>query len=215
MLFFGVVGADYCVFCCDASCARTPTPTPAFDAQGRRIFSVNSSGSQFVIVVEAAPGLSGALPGKSLTPVPPTNRSDLQIESDHNLGDNPTTAVCDKGPASQNGGGVPGINPPDFSEDNQTVSDTLNDLACRFGVFNVGTGSNGTGPCTKVDATQDPALVTRNAPLSTVQFCDQVSTTTAFPPGDSVLTVKVRDQNGNLGRPTQIVIRVATPKPGG
>lgn len=205
----GVVRADYCLFCCDPSCSRTPTPTPAIDAQGRQIFSVNS-GAQFVIVVEAAPGLSGALPGKSLTPIPPTNRSDLQIESDRGLGDNPSATVCDKGPASQGGGGIPGVNPPSFAEDNQMITDALNDLACRFGVFNSGSGPNGTGPCTKVDATQDPTLVTHNAPFGTIQFCDQVSTVAAFPPGDTVVTVKVRDENGNLGPAQQIVIRVPT-----
>ncbi|HVO22317.1 MAG TPA: hypothetical protein VMW56_01670 [Candidatus Margulisiibacteriota bacterium] len=213
ILYAGIVRSDYCVFCCDVSCARTPTPTPAFDAQGRQIFKVGS-GAQFVIVVEAAAGLSGVLPGRSLTPVPPSNRSDLQIESTSNLGANPTTKVCDTGPAPQ-GGGIPGINPPSFDDTNQMITDALNDFGCRFGVFNVGSGSNATGPCTKVDATQDPQLVTRNAPPGTVQFCDQVATVAAFPPGDSVVTVKVRDANGNLGPSKQIVIRVATPKPGG
>jgi hypothetical protein len=166
-------------------------------------------------VVEAAPGLSGALPGRSLTPVPPSNRSDLQVESTTDLGANPTTKVCDTGPASQGGGGIPGINPPSFADGDQMITDALNDFACRFGVFNVGAGSTATGPCTKVDATQDPQLVTRSAPPGTVQFCDQVATVAAFPPGDSIVTVKVRDVNGNLGASKQIVIRVATPKPGG
>lgn len=173
------------------------------------------SGSQFVIVVEAAAGLSGAPPGKSLTPVPPSNRSDLYIESTNNLGPNPTTAVCDTGPASQGGGGIPGISPTSFADGDQMITDALNDFACRFGVFNVGSGGNATGPCTKVDATQDPQLVTRGAPLGTVQFCDQVASVAAFPPGDSVVTVMVRDERGNLGPSKQIVIRVAPPKPGG
>ena len=167
-----------------------------------------------MIVVEAAAGLSGAPPGKSLTPVPPTNRSDLQIESNRDMGSNPTAQVCDKGPAPQ-GGGIPGVNPVSFAEDDPTVTDRLNDFGCRFGVFNTGSGTNATGPCTKVDATQDPMLVTRGAPPGTAQFCDQVSTVAAFPPGDSIVTVKVRDENGNLGPTKQIVIRVATPKPGG
>lgn len=220
ILYFGVVGQDYCVFCCDVSCARTPTPVPVLDPQGRQIFSVGGGpqgAAGFVIVVEAAPGLSGALPGRSLTPVPPSNRSDLQIESTSDLGANPTTKVCDTGPAppAGEGGGIPGINPPNFAEDNQMITDALNDFGCRFGVFNVGSGSTATGPCTKVDATQDAQLVTRGAPPGTVQFCDQVASVAAFPPGDSIVTVKVRDANGNLGPGKQIVIRVATPKPGG
>jgi hypothetical protein len=93
------------------------------------------------------------------------------------------------------------------------ITDALNDFACRFGVFNVGAGTNATGPCTKVDATQDPQLVTRGAPPGTVQFCDQVASVAAFPPGESVVTVTVRDESGNLGPSKQIVIRVATPTP--
>jgi hypothetical protein len=174
-----------------------------------------NAGAQFVIVVEAAPGLSGVAPGKSLTPVPPTNRSDLQIQSDHDMGDNPSTTVCDKGPASQGGGGIPKVFPISFAENDPQITDALNDFACRFSVFNFGFGGNATGPCTKIDATQDPALVTRNAPISTVQYCDQVATTAEFPPGDSIVTAKVRDENGNLGPTKQIVVRVATPKPGG
>jgi hypothetical protein len=192
------------LFCCDSSCARTPTPTPAYDPQGRQIFPVNS-GYQFVIVVEAAPGLSGANPGKLLGPTPPVTRADLQIQSNRDMGSNPTTKVCDTGPASQGGGGIPGINPPGFDQNNQTISDALNDFACRFQVFNI------SGPCTKVDATQDPRFITPSAPVTTVQFCDLVSSVAEFPPGDSIVTVKVRDESGNLGPAKQIVIRVATP----
>jgi len=194
------------LFCCDSSCAHIPTPTPALDDMGRRIFSVNS-GSQFVLVIEALPGLSLANPAKSLTPVPPSNRSDLQIESNRSLGDNPTTAVCDKGPASQGGGGIPGIDPPSFDENSQVITDTLNDFACRFQVFTA------SAPCTKVDATQDAMLLTPGAPISTIQYCDLVSTVAAFPPGDSIVTVRARDENGNTGPSKQIVIRVPAPAP--
>jgi hypothetical protein len=203
VLYFGVVRQDYCLFCCDQSCAHIPTPTPHIE-QGRRVFSVHS-GFQFVIVIEAAPGQSGAQPGKSLTPVPPSNRADLQIQSTTNLGSNPTTKVCDTGPASQGGGGIPRINPPSFAEDDPIITDALNDFACRFQVFNF------SGPCTKVDATQDPRLITPNAPVTTTQFCDLVSSVAAFPPGDTRLTVKVRGEDGNLGQAKEIVIRVPTP----
>ncbi len=204
MLYFGIVRQDYCLFCCDDSCTHIPTPTPHIE-QGRRVFTVNS-GFQFVIVIEAAPGQSGALPGKSLTPVPPSNRADLQIQSTTDMGSNPTTKVCDTGPAAQGGGGIPHvINSPNFAEDDPTITDALNDFACRFQVFNF------TGPCTKVDATQDPTLITPNAPVTTIQFCDLVSSVAAFPPGDSVLTVKVRDLDRNLGQAKQIVVRVPTP----
>ena len=194
------------MFCCDSSCVHIPTPTPAFDGTGRRIFSVSSS-SQFVLVVEALPGLSLANPAKSLTPIPPSNRSDLQIESNRPMGDNPTTAVCDKGPAEHGGGGIPGIDPPSFDENNQVISDTLNDFACRFQVFTA------SAPCTKVDPTQEPILLTTGAPINTIQYCDLVTPVAAFPPGDSIVTVRARDVNGNTGQSKQVVIRVPTPKP--
>jgi len=207
VLTLAVVRQDYCSFCCDTSCARTPTPTPFYDAQMRQIFPVIKGGYDFVLVVEAVPGFANATPGASLTPAPNTGRPDLQIESNRDMGSNPTAKVCDTGPASQGGGGIPGIDPPNFSPDNQMVTDAMNDFACRFQSFTA------TAPCTKIDATLDPKLLSPGAPLSTVQFCDLVSSVAAFPPGDSIVTVKVRDVNGNLGPAKQIVIRVPTPNP--
>jgi hypothetical protein len=206
VLTLAVVRQDYCAFCCDTSCAQIPTPTPFYDAQMRRIFPV-VGGYAFVIVVEAAPGLSAATAGTSLKPEPDSGRPDLQIQNNRDMGSNPTALVCDTGPASHGGGGIPGINPPSFSEQNQMISDALNDFACRFQAFSAA------APCTKTDATQDPKLLSPGAPPSTVQFCDLVASVAAFPPGDSILTVKVRDVNGNLGPAKQIVIRVPTPKP--
>lgn len=192
-----------------------PTPVPFFDAQQRRIYPV-IAGFQFVIVVEASPGLSGAQVGRSLDPVFSSNRPDLQVQSTRDLGTGAGTGsleVCDTGPASQGGGGVPGINPPDFGPDppppTPSISNALRDFACRFQVFN----TNQVGPCTKVDPSQEARLITPNAPPSTVQFCDQVSSVAAFPPGDTILSVRVRDVEGNLGPLKQIVVRVATPTP--
>src|SRR5262249_34119295 len=108
VLFLGVLARfDGCVFCCEPECATTPTPTPGFDEQGRRVYEMASG--QFVIVVEGAAGASGFAPGRSLRPIAPDGRPDLQIESTRDLGKG-SAQVCDTG-------GVPGINPPDFSAD--------------------------------------------------------------------------------------------------
>lgn len=196
VVFLGVIkNFDGCVFCCDPSCVTTPTPTPAFE-EGRRVYHVDSG--QFVIVVEGVPGVHGIAPGTSLRPVPPSNRPDLQIESTRTLGQNPPKAPCDTS------GGVPGVNPPDFGPD-PSITDALNTFACRFDP-SITAGS----PCTFTDSSGDPKLIN---PGAAVQFCDFVGETSAFPPGDSIVTVKLRDTAGNLGPPNQIVIRVSTPTP--
>ncbi|HXQ21708.1 MAG TPA: hypothetical protein VN812_08540 [Candidatus Acidoferrales bacterium] len=192
------------MFCCDPSCATTPTPTPEYDAQGRRIYEEKVG--QFLIVVEGGP--SAATPGIRLLPVPPSNRPDLQIESAQDMGANPINAQCASGPASSGGGGIPGINPPNFTPDpNATpsfITNALTNFACRFQAF------AGDTRCTFVDDSGESSFVT---PGSVIQFCDAVTTTAAFQPGDSVLTVQLRDTSGRVGPTAQIVIRVATPSP--
>jgi hypothetical protein len=202
VVFFGVItNVDGCLFCCSSSCSRTPTPTPAFDAQGHRIYSTRSG--QFVIVVEGAPGASGVQPGKSVQPTGADGRPDVQIENTRDLG-NGSPAVCDTGPASSGGGGIPGINPVSFQAADSVITDALNDFACRFEQFSPG------APCTFVDASGEARLVNGNA---TIQFCDFAATTALFPPGDSLLSVRLRDTLGNLGPTAQVVVRVATPTP--
>ena len=199
VVFFGVADNGYCLFCCHDSCINTPTPTPAFDDLGRRVFEV---GPQFVIVVEGVAGASGNAPAMSLQPGPPDGRPDLQIENTEDMGTGPTkgsTQVCDTGPISAGGGGVPGINPASFDPSSQFITDALNDFACRFGVFSPGV------PCTFVDNTGEPKLVAGG----TVQFCDGVAFNAQFPLGLSILTVKLRDGFGNTGPAAQIVLHVS------
>jgi hypothetical protein len=200
--FRAITNFDGCVFCCDLSCQRTPTPTPQRDAQNRQIFFTRSG--QFVIVIEGEKGVNGLAPGMSLMPQPPDNRPDLQIESSRSLG-NGSAAVCDTGPPSAGGGGVPGINPATFAAGNQTVTDVLNDFACRFDP-----SVSAAAPCTIVDATREPRLINSGAD---VQFCDFIAATAIFPPGETVLTARLRDVSGNVGPTAQIVVRVATPTP--
>ena len=200
MLFVGAIAnADGCVFCCSQSCAGIPTPTPAIE-NGRQVFSMRTG--QFVIVVEGAPGLSTQRVGTSLEPGA-DDRPDLQIESSRPMG-NGSVAVCDTGPISSGGGGIPGINPPSFQPGNSAIADTLSDFACRFQQFPP------SSPCTFTDASGDPRVI---KPGTTAQFCDFMAKTEVFPPGDSLLTVRLRDIAGNTGPAVQVVIRVASPTP--
>ena len=204
MTFFGIANADGC-FACDVpscTCAGTPSPTPAFDAQGRRLFL--ATGGRVLLVIEARPGTSGAKVGSNLDVALDNSghavqAPDLQIENTQNMGRG-STAVCDIGP---DGGGIPAINPPDFGP-SQFVTDALADFACRFEFHLPAT------PCTLDNTGNDSTL----SPIPpTAQFCDQVSATAAFPEGDSLFTVQLAVVVGNIGPTAQIVVRVVTPTP--
>ena len=167
------------------------------DSAGRPIF-VHQGGAGFVIFIEGRPGLSRLRVGTDLlksTAGDAANQPDLQVESTHNLGDGSAT-VCDKNlPAP---GGVPGIDPPDFSQI-QAVSDALNDLSCRFKSF-VETDF----ACTQ---DRDGNFIFGN-PISTVQFCALVNNSLTFPVGDTVLTARLLDRAGQAGSQVQIVVRI-------
>ena len=203
MTFFGIVSrVDGCVYCCEVSCQLTPTPTPAFDGAGRRIYAVNRN-SQFIIVAEGFPGLSGATPGRSTTPVPPSGRPDIQMESNRPIGLG-TEAVCDTDPVD---GGMPAVTVPtfpNFADGDQFITNALNDFGCRFGPV-VDSPQNA---CTKKDASGDFVMISPAPPSNAVQFCYLVPSGVNFPPGDTVLAVRLQDEAGNLGGIEQIVVRV-------
>ena len=178
-------------------CSGTPSPTPAFDEQGRRLFT--ATGGRVLLVVEARPGTSGRPVGTTLLVDPTVQRPHLQIQNNRNMG-NGSTAVCDIGPT---GGGIPGINPPDFGP-GQFISNALADFACRFEYHPPAS------PCT-LNSNGIEAMLGPVAP--TAQFCNQVASTEAFPQGDSVVTAQVVDTAGNIGPTAQIVVRVVTPTP--
>lgn len=177
----------------------TPTPTPAFDPQGRRVFRMQTG--QFMLVVEGVRGPSALPLGTSMQPGV-DGRPDLQIQSTKPLG-NGSVAVCDVG--MPNPGGVPAIITPDFSAGDSFITNALNDFACRFGVF------SRASPCTRSDASGDSRMINAAADM---QFCYTLTTATKFPPGESIVTTRLRDVQGNLGPTAQIVVRVATPTPG-
>jgi hypothetical protein len=171
------------------------------DDLGRAVY-VRSTGAAFFIVVEVKPG-TRASPGRTVfnsNPVDPSVRPDLQILSTRALG-NGSAAVCDNGPLPNFPlGGIPGFDPADFDPGSQAVADALNDFGCRFDVH---TNDN---PCTNNRA-GNPAFLGVG---TTLQYCTVtvVGAELHFPPGDTVLTVQVRDTDGNIGFPAALVVRV-------
>jgi hypothetical protein len=169
------------------------------------------NGFQFLIVVEGAPGLSGANVGPCAFGVPAgkgcvpalTSFPVLQIEASNPLG-NGSPAVCDR--TGPNAGGVPGIDPVSFAP-TQADIDAVNDLACRF---LDGSGS-WLGRSSDLDAcVQYPTGQYGFADeRSKMQFCGLITPVEQFPPAtDTTLTVRLRDVDGNVGAPTQIIIHV-------
>jgi len=153
-------------------------------------------GSGFMLVVEVKPGAGGREPGRSVfkyDPSDPQARPDLEIQTTRNIGDG-SRAVCDKRRPTI--GGVPGISPPNFAE-SRAVSDTINDLSCRFETF---------------IETQMSCTMNRNGdyrfvnPDTTLQFCMIVARAWAFPVGRTLVSVRVRDTDGNPGPVKQVWI---------
>jgi len=204
----------------------TPTPTPAIgpvvtffgltwpdgtsmtvsgrSEDGTAIYS-SPSGSQFQIVVEGEPGPSGLDLGNCTyqlvcgSPATINELPDLQIEASKPLG-NGSSAVCDRPRAVPTPGGVQGVPPGTFDP---TV---VNDFACRF--------LNGSDqPIGRVNASAEGCVKDLYGTLgfadsaSKIQFCGQITPYELFT-GDTLLTVRLRDIAGNVGVPTQIIVRV-------
>ncbi len=167
------------------------------DSEGRPVF-VRTSSAGFTLYVEARPGVSGLPVATQLLNSrsdDPTRQPDLQILSSRDLG-NGSPAVCDKSLPSV--GGVPQVSPAEFAEQ-QSVSDALNDLACRFKTY-----AEADFACTQDNAGN---LLFASA-ASTIQFCMLVDENVSFPGGETVLTVRVKDTAGNAGATRQLVVRI-------
>lgn len=147
--------------------------------------------------------MSGNAVGKSLDAVDPDGRPDLQIQSTKNLGngDPALPESCPPGRLTTDGG-VPGLISPTFA-DVPGVTEALLDFACRFD-RGVSVGS----PCTMKDASGEAKTID---PDASAQFCNLVPEKAKFPPGDSLLTVRLRDTFAVPGPTAQIVVRVPTP----
>ena len=161
-------------------------------------------GSGFMLVVEAKPGKSGFETGRRVfayVPEDPKVRPDLEIETNRDMG-NGSAEVCDR--TRPNIGGIPGINPTSFAE-TKKVSDTINDFSCRFETFIESDGS-----CT-LNKSGDYSFINKD---TTTQFCMIVARAYIFPIGRTLLSVRVRDSEGNPGPIKQMWIeRPAIPSP--
>jgi hypothetical protein len=157
-------------------------------------------GSGFSIIVESAPGFSGR--PVAVSTYSPFGSADLQIQVTRPLG-NGSAAVCDNEPPFI--GGVPAINPPAFSLMEDAVA-VMNDLSCRF--------VDGSGRTIGRNCVGDPCLMQPSGQFgcdnedSTNQFCGLVSQNLAFPNGDTLLSVRVRDILGNFGPVSQVIVRI-------
>lgn len=158
---------------------------------------ISPIGSGFMIVIEGKPGASGHDVGRRTfahVANDPSVRPDLEIEATRDLGDG-SPAVCDR--RRPQIGGIPGVNPPSFAE-TQRISDALNDFACRFETFIESESS-----CT-VEAGGDYSFIAKD---TTTQFCMIVARAYGFQVGDTLLTVRLRDTEGNPGPPKRMRIR--------
>lgn len=167
------------------------------DPFGRPVFG-RQTNSAFLIYVEGRPGTSGLPVATNLLSSvrdSPMGRPDLQILSNRDLG-NGSVDVCDK--SFPDAGGVPAVGGSDFALE-QSVSDALNDLGCRFRVF-----AEPSFACTQ----DNNGNFLFESAGSTIQFCALVSEAIEFPAGDTVLTVRLRDTAGNVGPATEIVVRI-------
>ncbi len=165
-------------------------------------------------MVEGAPGPDRAAVGPcaigsddemGCSTLDPSVFPDLQIEVSNPLG-NGSPAVCDN--TGANAGGVPAIFPPDFTP-TQTNINIVTDFACRFlngngqpigramndGCVNTGNCPNAEGECYANSA-------------SRMQFCAAIQSADQFPVADTLVTARLRDVNGNVGVPAQIIIHV-------
>jgi hypothetical protein len=190
IVFFGVLRAD-----------DTVVDPNGVDESGRPVFD-RPFGSGFSLVVEAKRGASAERVG--LTSFSESGCPDLQIQVSRPLGDG-SAAVCDT--VTPNDGGVPAIDPPDLADD-EAVCSVLNDLGCRF---LDGSGDPEGRQCSEgcvLFPTGDLGCV---SPLTEAQFCALVAKSAEFATGKTLVTARVRDVEGNLGPPAQIVIRIAIP----
>jgi hypothetical protein len=169
---------------------------------GIPVFS-NFVGSGFLLVVEAKPGISNLAVGRKIyvfDPDDPKKRPDLEIQVSRPLGDG-SKDICDA--RRPNIGGIPAIEPPSFAETAE-VSATLNDMSCRFEIFTASAES-----CT-LGKYGDFSFVSKEADT---QFCMVVARAWNFDYGDTLVSVRLRDEKGNPGPVSKFWLRRPKERP--
>lgn len=154
-------------------------------------------GSGFMVVIEGKPGINQVENGRSIFRYDagdPKQRPDLEIEVTRPLGDG-SVEVCDS--RKPKIGGVPAIDPPSFAE-TPKVAAALNDLSCRFETFIESNAS-----CT-LNKHGDFEFLAKD---TKVQFCMVVARSWQFPDGDTLVSVRLRDTDGNPGPVSRFVLR--------
>jgi len=193
--FFGLTRADDRLI---ASAGENAAGSPVFV----RPVTVPGASSGFSVVVEVARGSNGLPVGTSSYDVTLVAFPDLQIQVDRPLG-NGSSVVCDD-PMTMPGG-VPAISPPNFADTEANIA-VVNDLACRF--------IDGRGDTMARTSPQDSCVAFASGDFAFVdsgshaQFCGFINVPLAFPLGDTIVTARVRDVDGNFGPAAQIVVRV-------
>lgn len=190
--YFGIARADDAVL------------TPAlYDAAGRPVF-IPVYGQGITIVLEARHSLR-PLARAAYVPSGGTRGVDFLVS--RALG-NGSPAVCDDVPPMV--GGVPGTNPPVFSDDPVEI-DAINDLGCRV---NDGTGAplaRGQGAaCTRSQPSDEYAFVDS---ASELQYCLPIAEAWSFAVGDTIVAARVRDVAGVVSATREIVVRVEPEQP--
>jgi hypothetical protein len=169
---------------------------------GSPVFS-NFVGSGFLLVVEGKPGISNLEVGRKIYAFDaddPKKRPDLEIQVSRPLGDG-SKDVCDARRPTI--GGIPAIDPPSFAE-TQEVAATLNDLSCRFEIF-IASGES----CT-LNKFGDFSFVKVD---TDTQFCMVVARAWSFDYGDTLVSVRLRDEKGSPGPLSKFWLRRPKERP--
>jgi hypothetical protein len=194
--FFGLARPDYTLIA--QSGVTGPNNLPYFERH---------AGDRFVIVIEGRRGPNRRPVNLSTfdsDPFNPSVRPGLEIIVSQPLG-NGSTKVCDDMPPI---GGVPAS--ASFAT-TQPISNAINDFACRFvdgSGLKMGRGSASDSCINWPDGLSHFANESPAPDGSSVQFCGAIAEDFAFPLGDTTVSVRLNDIDGQPGPAVSFIIRV-------
>ncbi|MFN8643626.1 MAG: hypothetical protein U0802_18945 [Candidatus Binatia bacterium] len=182
--YFGLVSGD-----------DQPLAAVGTDGENRPVFAW-PQGEGFGILVEGQPGTTRRRVGSGAYVAGGASLPDLQMIVDRDLGDG-SVAICDANPPDA--GGVPAAVPFAFDAPNAVAA--INDLGCRADDGNGQAAAAQRSACTRLDRSFLSFA-------STTRFCVPVDHAWAFPSGDTVVAVRLRDNSGAVGPAREIVVRI-------